>query len=52
MAPIFRLQREEKYSDGLKYWNTIRSSRDKQKLVEQARNMSGHTRVIEEDDED
>lgn len=52
MARIFLVQREEKYADGVKYWNTIKSSRSKEKATEYAKHTSGHVRVIEEDDED
>lgn len=52
MATIYRIQREEKYSDGKKYWNTIKSSRSKEKAIDMAKNMSGHTRVIAEEDDD
>ncbi len=51
MATIYRLQREERYGDGQKYWNTIKSSRNAQKLKEEAKKMSGHVRVIEDDDD-
>lgn len=51
MARIFRLQREERYTDGQKYWNTLKSSRNAQKLQDEAQKMSGHVRVIEEEDD-
>jgi len=51
MARIYRLQREERYSDGMKYWNTLKSSRNGQKLQDEAEKMAGHVRVIEDEDD-
>lgn len=52
MAKVYRIQREERYTDGQKYWNTIRSSKSESKAKEIAKGISGHVRVIEEDDDD
>jgi len=52
MAKVYRIQREERYTDGKKYWNTIRSSRSESKAKEMAKTISGHVRVIEEDDDE
>lgn len=52
MAKVYRIQREERYTDGQKYWNTIQSSKSKSKAEARAKEISGHVRVIEEDDDD
>lgn len=64
MAVIYRLQREERYDDGGKYWNTIKrynpdggkywttiqSSYTERELTDKLKFMTGHVRVISEND--
>ena len=52
MAKIYLVQREETMSDGSKYWNTMRTSKSKERAVAIAKEISGRTRVTEEEEED
>lgn len=51
MASWFIVQREEKYTDGKRYWNELHRYRSEEKAVNRAKEISGHVRVVEDDED-